>query len=80
MDIVFGYCVALGGHNYALLLVAVVTRYWWICGMSSLYSTSINSSLETLKSEAGKLPKRFHSDFDRKLIGGKALLWILAHG
>ena len=41
MDIVFGYCVALGGHRYVLLLVDVATRYCWLYGMSSLSSTSI---------------------------------------
>ena len=34
MGIVFGGCVALGGHRYALLLVDVATRYCWIYGMS----------------------------------------------
>ena len=47
--------------------------------MSSLSSTSITFALETFKSEAGQLPKRFHSDFDRKFIGGNALRWILAN-
>ena len=68
MNIVFGECVDLGGHRYALLLVDVSTRYFCIYGMPYLSSTSINSALENFKSEAGKLPKRFHSDFDRKLI------------
>ena len=48
--------------------------------MSSLSSTSITSALEQLKSDAGQLPHRFHSDFDRKLISGNALLWILLDG
>ena len=56
MDIVFGDCVALGGHWYALLLVDVATIYCWLYGISSLSSTSITSALEKLKSEAGQLP------------------------
>ena len=38
--------------------------------MSYLSSTSITSTLENFKSEAGQLPKLFHSKFNRKLIGG----------
>ena len=80
MDIVFGDCVALGGHRYALLLVDVATRYCCLCGMLSLSSTSITSALELFKSEAARLPQRFHSDFDMKLIGENALRWILSNG
>ena len=73
MAIVFGDCVALGGHHYALLLVDVATRYCWLYGMSSLSSTSIKSALELFKAYAGRLPQKFHYEFDRKLIGGNAL-------
>ena len=48
--------------------------------MSSLSSTSITSALEQFKSDAGCLPQRFHSDFNRRLIGGNALRWILLNG
>ena len=48
--------------------------------MSYLSSTSITSALENNNLEAVQLPKRFHSNFDRKLIGGKALYRILAKG
>ena len=47
--------------------------------MFSLSSTSITSALELFKADAGRLPHRFHSDFDRKLIGGNALQWILSN-
>ena len=80
MDTVFGECVALGGHRYALLLVDLATRYCWLYGMSSLSSTSITSTLEQFKADAGCLPHRFHSDFDRKLIGGNDLRWIISNG
>ena len=79
MHIVFGDCVALGGHRYALLLVDVATRYCWLYGMSPLSSTSITSALEFLKVDARRLPQRFHSEFDSKLIGGNALRWILSN-
>ena len=80
IDIVFGDCVALGVHRYALLLVDVATRYCWLYGVSSLSSTSITSALELFKADAVRLPHSFHSDFDRKLIGGNALRWILSNG
>ena len=56
------------------------TRYCWIYRISSLSSTSITSEIEHFKVDAGRLPHRFHSDFDRKLIGGNALQWILSNG
>ena len=42
--------------------------------------TSITSALELFKADAGLLPHWFHSDFNRKLIGGHALQWILSNG
>ena len=48
--------------------------------MSSLSSTSITSVKEHFKVETGCLYHRFQSDFDRKLIGGNALRWILSNG
>ena len=76
MDIIFGDCVALGGYRYALLLVDVSTRYCWRCGLSSLTSKHIITALEAFRTDANGIPKKFHSDFDKKLIGGKALKWI----
>ena len=72
MDIVFGEYVVLGGHRYALLLVYFETRYFWLYEMSYLYSTPINSVLENFNSEAGQLPKLFHSGFDINL-------WVTKH-
>ena len=80
MDIVFGDCVALEGHCYALLLADLATRYSWLYGMLSLSSTSITSALELFKADVGRLPHRFHFNFDRKMIGGNALQWILSNG
>ena len=77
MDIIFGDCVGLGGFRYAILLVDVATRYSWMYGIKTLTSYQIIATFEAFRADAGKLPKKFHSDFDRKLIGGKALKWIL---
>ena len=80
MDIVYGDCLSLGGFRYALLLVDVATRYCWIYGMPSLTSSHIIHAFDTFKSDVGRVPKKFHTDFDKKLIGGDALRWILNSG
>jgi hypothetical protein len=76
MDIIVGDCMALGGIRYALLLVDVSTRYSWIFGMNSLTSTEVIAALEAFCKFADRVPKRFHSDSDKTLIGGRALKWI----
>ena len=76
MDIVFGDCLALGGYRYALILVDVATRYCWIYGMTSVSGSHVVAALENFRADAGGVPLTFHSDFDKKLIGGKALRWI----
>jgi hypothetical protein len=76
MDIVYGDCLSLRGYKYALLLVDVATRYSWMYGLQTLTSTDIITTSEAFISEAGAVPKTFHADFDKKLIGGKALRWI----
>ena len=79
LDIVHGDCVSLGGFKYALLLVDTATRYTWMFGLKTLTGASIISALEDFRSEAGSLPTRFHTDFDKKLIGGKVLRWLREH-
>jgi hypothetical protein len=77
MDIVFVDCLSLGNYRYALVLVDVATRYYWLYGMQALTSNEIISCLVQFQVAAGGIPKTFHSDFDQKLIGGKAIRWIL---
>jgi transposase InsO family protein len=77
LDIVFGDCVALGGYRYALILVDAATRFTWVFGLTSLSSNDIIEALLAFRAAAGGLPKCFHSDFDKKLMGGRALRWIL---
>lgn len=77
MGIFFGDCMALGGFRYALVLVDVATRFTWLYGLTSLSSTDIIDALTSFRSAVdGRLPKKFHTDFDKKLMGGKALRWI----
>ena len=73
MDMIFGDCVALGGYRYGFLLVDVATCYAWFYGLTSLAADAIIGSLEEFKADAGGVPRRSHSDFYKKLIGGRAL-------
>ena len=73
MDIVFGDYVALGGFRYASLLVNVATRYCWVYGVTSIKSGAVVDALNHFRVEAGGVSKKFHANFDKKLIGGKAL-------
>ena len=68
-----------GGYRYAFLLVNVATRYCWIYGISSVSSAHVVNALEIFRADAGGVPRKFHSNFDRKLIGGAALCWIQAN-
>jgi hypothetical protein len=77
MDIAFGDCLLIGGYRYALVLVDVIaTRYCWVYGMQALTSNQIISCLEAFRCDADGVPKLFHFNFHKKLIGGKALRWI----
>ena len=41
--------------------------------MRGINSSDIIGAPQEFQVDAGGLPKRFHTDFDRKLMGGKAL-------
>jgi len=51
-----------------LLLVDVATQYSWFYGLTSLAADAIIGALDEFKADAGGVPRRFHSDFDKKLI------------
>ena len=58
----------------------VATRFTWAYGLTSLSSTDIIGALVSFRVAAGKMPRKFHSDFDKKLMGGQALCWIQEKG
>ena len=76
LDIVHGDCVSLRGFRYALLLVDAATHYTWFFGLKYLTASNIIAALEDFETEAGALPHRFHTDFDKKLIGGTVLRYL----
>jgi hypothetical protein len=75
---VYGDGLSLGGFKYGLLLVDVATRYCWIYGLQTLSSKEIVSRFEQFVVDADGLPKTFHTDFDKKLIGGDAQRWMIS--
>jgi hypothetical protein len=48
-------------------------------GMASLSSSNVIKALKQFGSDAHGLPATFHSDFDKKLMGGKTLKWLLTN-
>jgi hypothetical protein len=60
--------------------VDVATRFCWLFGLTSLCGNDIVSALDAFSTAIdGRVPRKFHADFDRKLIGGKALRWMQEH-
>jgi hypothetical protein len=77
MDIAFGDGVAVGGFQWALILVDRATRYNWVFGMRSLQSSCILTALRTFRSEAGRLARCFKCDCDEKLFGTAVREYLL---
>jgi len=71
MDIVFGPDIAIGNVHYGLIFTDRFSRMTYIYPLQNLTS-DIKKQLETFFSHLGCLPKRLITDFDTKLIGGKA--------
>jgi len=71
VDIVFGPEVSLGNVHYGLLFSDRFSRMSYIYPLQNLTS-DICKQLETFFAHLGRTPKRLVSDFDMKLIGGKA--------
>jgi hypothetical protein len=71
MDIVFGPNVSIGNIHYGLLFTDCFSRMTYIYPLQNLTS-DISKQLEAFFAHLGFCPKRLISDFDTKLIGGKA--------
>ena len=61
------------GYRYGLLLFNVASRYFWFYVLKSTTSNEIINALYQLRADARHLPRQFHADFDRKLMGGKCI-------
>jgi len=71
MDIIFGTAVAVGNIHYGLLFTDRFSRMTYLYPLQNLTS-DIPRQLEAFFAHIGIVPKRLISDFDLKLIGGKA--------
>lgn len=71
VDIVFGPEVSLGNVHYGLLFSDRYSRMSYIYPLRNL-TADICKQLEAFFAHLGTTPKRLISDFDMKLIGGKA--------
>jgi hypothetical protein len=71
MDIVFGPDVALGNVHYGLLFTDRFSRMTYIYPLQNLTS-DIPCQLESFFAHLGFSPRHLITDFDMKLIGGKA--------
>jgi hypothetical protein len=71
MDIVFRPEVAIGNIHYALLFSDRYSRMNYLYLLQNLFS-EIPKQMEAFFAHIGHLPDRLISDFDLKLIGGKA--------
>jgi len=71
MDIVFGPEVAIGNVHFGLFFTDRFSRMNYIYPLQNL-TTDIPRQMNAFFAHIGTLPKRLISDFDLKLIGGKA--------
>jgi len=71
MDIVFGPDIALSNVHYGLLFTDRFSRMTYVYPLQNLTS-DIRKQLEAFFAHLGFLPRRLITDFDTKLIGGKA--------
>jgi hypothetical protein len=71
IDIIFGPEISVGNVHYGLICVDRYSRMTYIYPLKNLTS-DIQKQLELFFSHIGVLPRRIITDFDLKLIGGKA--------
>jgi hypothetical protein len=71
MDIVFGPNIAIGNIHYGLLFTDTYSRMTYVYPLQNLTSDVIKQ-LEAFFAHLGFTPRHLISDFDTKLIGGKA--------
>jgi len=70
-DIVFGPDIAVGNVHYGLLFTDHYSRMTYLYPLQNL-TTDIIKQLQVFFAHLGFSPRRLISDFDTKLIGGKA--------
>jgi hypothetical protein len=71
MDIVFGPEISIGNIHYGLIFTDRFSRMTYIYPLQNL-TMDIKKQMEYFFAHIGIIPERLISDFDLKLIGGKA--------
>jgi hypothetical protein len=71
MDIVFGPAISIGNIHYGLLFTDRFSRMTYVYPLQNL-TGDIRKQLAAFFAHLGFSPKRLITDFDTKLIGGKA--------
>jgi hypothetical protein len=71
LDIVFGPEISIGNIHYGLLCVDRSSRMSYLYPLQNL-TGDIQKQLESFFAHTGIIPKRFITDFDLKVVGGKA--------
>jgi hypothetical protein len=75
VDIVFGPEVSVGNIHYGLLFTDRYSRMTYLYPLQNL-QTDIQKQMETFFSHIGVAPHRLITDFDLKLIGGRARAYL----
>ncbi len=75
MDIIFGPEIALGTIHYGLLFTDRYSRLNYLYPLQNL-TTDIPKQLQAFFAHIGHPPSRLLTDFDLKLIGGKARAYL----
>lgn len=75
IDIVFGPEISMGNVHYGLLCVDRYSRMTYMYPLQNLTS-DIQKQLECFFAHLGMVPKRIVSDFDLKLVGGRARRYL----
>jgi len=71
MDIIFGPEISIGNVHYGIIFTDRYSRMTYLYPLSNL-TTDIPKQLQAFFAHIGTVPKRLITDFDLKLIGGKA--------
>jgi len=75
LDIVFGPEISIGNVHYGLLCVDRFSRMTYVYPLQNL-TEDIQKQLESFFAHLGMVPKRIISDFDLKLVGGRARRYL----
>ena len=80
MDIGYREGTSYGGSKYVLVLVDQCTSNSFTYGIQGASGADVCEALWKFFIDAGGFPKTIHFDFDPRLIGRKAAIFLCSHG